>query len=46
MGEQTETDAVNHPTQYIGTNDTKIFDLSGHLLAEVTGTSDAVKIVP
>ena len=42
---ETETDKVG-ANYYIGVNDTKIFDLSGNVLAEVPGTSSAVRIAP
>ncbi len=42
---ETETDKVG-ANVYSGTNDTKIFDLSGNVLAEVPGTAHAVRIAP
>ncbi len=42
---ETETDKVG-ANVYSGINDTKIFDLSGHVLAEVPGTAHAVRIAP
>ncbi len=44
---ETETDAVARDgNTYTGTNDQKIFDLSGNMLVEVTGTSSATRIWP
>jgi len=43
---ETETDKAAHRNAYSGVNDQKIYDLTGHLLAEVTGTSSAVRIAP
>jgi hypothetical protein len=31
---------------YAGTNEQKVYDLDGNLLADVTGTSSATKISP
>lgn len=43
---ETETDRVPSRKAYSGVNDTRIFDLSGKLLAKVSGTSSAVRIYP
>ncbi len=41
---ETETDALSHDgDSYTGTNDTKIYDLSGNLQVEVTGASSATR---
>ena len=42
---ETEKDKV-HPNTYSGTNETTIFDLSGNVVAQVTGTANAVRIGP
>jgi hypothetical protein len=43
---ETETDKVNGHDQYSGVNYTTIYDLQGHVLANVPGTSSAVRIAP
>jgi hypothetical protein len=43
---ETETDKIPHHNSYSGVNDTKVFDLSGNMLAEVPGTANAVRIAP
>ena len=43
---ETETDHLDTADSYSGTNDQKIFDLNGNVLAEVTGTSSAVRLAP
>ena len=43
---ETETDHLDTPDSYSGANDQKIYDLNGNLLAEVTGTSSAVRLAP
>jgi hypothetical protein len=44
---ETETDFVaSNGASYSGTNDQKIYDLTGTLLAEVTGTAIATRIWP
>jgi hypothetical protein len=43
---ETEKDKLAGPNAYSGINDTKIFDLSGNVLAEVPGTANAVRIGP
>ncbi len=44
---ETETDKVAHNgTSYAGTNEQKVYDLDGNLLADVTGTSSATKLTP
>jgi hypothetical protein len=44
---ETETDEVaKDGKSYYGTNVTKIYDLDGHKLAEIPGTSKASKLVP
>lgn len=43
---ETETDAVPNRRTYSGVNDTRVYDLAGHLLANVPGTSGAVRIYP
>jgi hypothetical protein len=44
---ETETDKVARDgMSYAGTNEQKVYDLDGNLLADVTGTSSAVKITP
>jgi len=43
---ETETDHLDTLDSYSGTNDQKIFDLNGNVLAEVTGTSSAVRLAP
>lgn len=43
---ETESDHLDSVNAYSGTNDTKIYDLNGNLLAEVTGTSSAVRLAP
>ena len=42
---ETETDTLNG-NSYSGVNDQKIYDLDGNLQVELTGTSDAVRMVP
>ena len=42
---ETEKDKVR-PNTYSGVNETTIFDLSGNVLAQVTGTANAVRIGP
>ena len=44
---ETETDEVARDgNSYHGTNDQKIYDLDGKLIAEVTGTATATRIAP
>ncbi len=43
---ETETDHLDTADTYSGTNDQKIYDLNGNLLAEVTGTSSAIRLAP
>src|SRR6266478_2483052 len=44
---ETETDEVAFDgNSYSGLNDSKIYDLNNHLLAEVQGTSAATRIAP
>lgn len=43
---ETETDKVRTRNTYSGVNEQKIYDLSGNLLADVTGTASAVRINP
>ena len=43
---ETETDKVNRNGTYSGTNELKFYDLDGHLLNDVTGTSSATIISP
>ena len=43
---ETERDKLSGPNAYSGINDTKIFDLSGNVLAEVPGTASATRIGP
>ncbi|HEY1836338.1 MAG: hypothetical protein WBQ17_14035 [Rhizomicrobium sp.] len=44
---ETETDKVaKNGTTYTGTNEQKVYDLSGNLKADVTGTSSATKLTP
>jgi hypothetical protein len=44
---ETETDVVSHDgNSYRGTNDSKIYDLEGNLIAEVPGTATATRISP
>jgi hypothetical protein len=39
---ETQTDG----NSYNGTNETKVYDLSGNLQADVTGTAAATRILP
>ena len=43
---ETESDHLDTADSYSGTNDQKIYDLNGHVLAEVTGTSSAIRLAP
>ena len=43
---ETESDHLDTADSYSGTNDQKIYDLNGNVLAEVTGTSSAVRLAP
>ena len=44
---ETETDKVARDgNSYAGTNEQKVYDLDGNLLADVTGTSSATRIAP
>ena len=43
---ETEKDKLAGSNAYAGVNDTKIFDLSGNVLVEVSGTASAVRIGP
>lgn len=43
---ETESDHLDTADTYSGTNDQKIYDLNGNVLAEVTGTSSAVRLAP
>lgn len=43
---ETETTTVHLNGTYTGVTDTKVYDLSGALLAEFAGTSSAVRIAP
>ncbi len=43
---ETESDHLDTADSYSGANDQKIYDLKGNLLAEVTGTSSAVRLAP
>lgn len=44
---ETETDALSKDgNSYSGTNEQKIYNLSGTMLADVTGTSSATRIAP
>jgi hypothetical protein len=44
---ETETDELSKDgNSYNGTNETRIYDLSGNLQAEVTGTAAATRILP
>lgn len=44
---ETEVDEVAYDgNSYTGTNDSKIYDLAGHLIVEVPGTASATRIKP
>jgi len=43
---ETETDHLDTADSYSGTNDQKIYDLSGNLLNEVAGTASAIRLAP
>ncbi|HEY1874757.1 MAG TPA: hypothetical protein VGG67_10175 [Steroidobacteraceae bacterium] len=44
---ETETDELSKDgNSYTGTNETKIYDLSGNMLADVTGTASAKRLSP
>jgi hypothetical protein len=43
---ETEKDKLTGTNTYSGVYDQKIFDLAGHVLAEIPGTSNAVRIGP
>ncbi|MEP6968416.1 MAG: hypothetical protein ABI906_10080, partial [Pseudomonadota bacterium] len=43
---ETETDHLLHRNTYSGFNHSTIYDLSGNILATVSGTSSAVRIAP
>jgi hypothetical protein len=43
---ETETDKVIGSSYYSGVSDTKIFDLTGKVLVELSGTSNAVRVGP
>jgi hypothetical protein len=44
---ETETDELSKDgNSYNGTNETRIYDLSGNLQADVTGTAAATRMLP